>query len=127
MKRKSKLFPIKTYLEEYPELNESKIEIRVDEENEKDILNFLVEKDKTGKIMRKKKFARILYEALKGRYNESLYDKEEVSPKAKNVTAMKFTGKSNFRIVCKKIQCKHKNIIMVVHFHKKTQRTAKKK
>ena len=126
MKRKSKEFPVKKFIAENPELSESKVEIRIDDENEGDILNFLFEKNRDGKIIRKKKFTRILYEALKGRYNESLYDREEVSSKAKDVTAMKFIGKYNFRIVCKEINCGHKKIIMVVHFHKKNQKNSKR-
>lgn len=110
----------------YPELKGSNIKIRIDERNANDIEDFLAEKDKTDKYLRKKKFNRILYTMLQGRYNSDLYDKEEVSEKAKNVTAMKFKGKQNYRIACKEIKCNHKTIIMVVNFHKKSQKNSKK-
>ncbi len=124
MKRKSRKFPIESFLIENPELKASDIEIRIDEANAGDILGFLLEKDKSGKLIRRKKFSRILYEALKGRYNPDLYDKEEVSSKAKGVTAMKFKGKLNFRIACKEIQCRNKKIVMVIAFHKKNQKNS---
>lgn len=129
MLRKSKVLStilMDDFFELHPELRESNIEFRIDEKNEKEIKDFLTETDKNDKYVRRKKFNRILYTMLQGRYDKELYDKEEVSEKAKNVTSMKFKGKQNFRIACKEIECKNKTIIMVVHFHKKTQKNSKK-
>jgi len=102
----------------YPEIKDSKIELRVDEDNSNDILSFLLEKDKNNKYLNIKKFARILREVSLGNYDEDLYGQEP--PKGKNVTAMKFKGKQNYRIACKEIFCKNKKVIMVSLFHKKS-------
>ncbi len=102
----------------YPEIKDSKIELRVDENNSNEILSFLLEKDKNNKYLNIKKFARILREVSLGKYNKDLYDHEP--PKGKNVTAMKFKGKQNIRIVCKEILCENKKVVMVTSFHKKS-------
>ena len=129
MLRKSRVIPI-IFLDDFfqinPELAGSEIELRMDENNAEDIIKFLLETDKNGKLIHKKKFQRILYTVLSGHYNSELYDREEVSTKAKNVTAMKFKGKLNFRIGCKVITCTNKKVIMVSLFHKKTQKNSKK-
>ena len=129
MKRKSKIIPKKfldIFISELPELHNSKIELRIDEQNSEKILSFLKRKDKNGNLKNKKKFTRILYTALQGKYNRDIYSKEEVSNKAKNVTAMKFKGKENIRIGCKEIFCDGKKIIMVTEFYKKTQKNSKR-
>lgn len=126
MKRNSITFPLKAFLDNRPDLMETDIEVRVDEQNAKEIISFLLQEDKKGKLKYKKKFQRILYTILKNRYDEDLYSKEEVTDKAKNVTAIKFKGKENFRIACKELKCKNKKIIMVTLFHKKTQGNSKK-
>lgn len=102
----------------YPEIKDSRIEIRVDENNAEEILSFIIEKDKYGKYLHIKKFARILREVALGNYNEALYEHEP--PKGKNVTAMKFKGMQNIRIVCKEIFCENKKVVMVTLFHKKS-------
>jgi hypothetical protein len=102
----------------YPEIKDSKVEIRIDEQNAEEILFFLLAK-KNDKYLHIKKFARILREVVLGNYPEALYGKEP--PKGKNVTAMKFSKKQeNIRIVCKEIFCKNKKVIMVTKFHKKS-------
>ncbi|MFZ1288543.1 MAG: hypothetical protein WAR79_00515 [Melioribacteraceae bacterium] len=104
----------------YPEIKDSKIEIRIDEKNAEGIISFLLLKDKKNKYLHIKKFARILREVALGNYNDDLYGKEP--PKGKNVTAMKFIGKENIRIACKEIFCNSKKVIMVTLFHKKSTR-----
>ncbi len=103
----------------YLELKTQNFELRIDEENAEKLLTFLLEKKK-GKYIRIKKFARILYEISQDRYNDDLYGNEP--PKGKNITAMKFKGKENFRIVCKEIFCDNKKVIMVTVFHKKSSK-----
>jgi len=104
----------------YHEIKDSIIELRVDEKNAEEILSFLLQKDKNNKHIHIKKFARILREIALGNYDEDLYDREP--PKNQNVTAMKFKGKDNIRIVCKEIFCKNKKVVMVALFHKKSSR-----
>lgn len=104
----------------YPEIKDSRIEIRIDENNAEDILSFLLKKNKNDKYLYLKKFARILREVICGNYNEDFYDNEP--PKGKHVTAMKFKGKENIRIVCKEIFCENKKVIMVTYFHKKSSK-----
>ena len=69
------------------------VEIYIDDKNLTDVLFFLKQN--------KKKLKFILYYILQGKYNDSLYGKENVSKKAKYITAMKFSGKLNPRIYCK--------------------------
>ncbi|NOX45525.1 MAG: hypothetical protein GXO89_00925 [Chlorobi bacterium] len=78
------------------------------------------------------RFKRALYEMLLGRYNNDLYGKENVSPKTKYVTAIKFKkrGNANLRIYCieifKDLTPNYKRIIMVDSYHKKTNKIDKK-
>ena len=123
MKRTSIILPaaiLNLAISIYPEIKDSKIVLRVDEGNSVQILSFLLEKDKNNKYLNIKKFARILREISLGNYNIDLYDREP--PKAKNVTAMKFIGKINYRIACKEIFCENKKIVMVTLFHKKSSK-----
>jgi hypothetical protein len=69
------------------------VELYIDEKECKKIVAFLK--------LNRKRFRFILYYILQGKYNESLYGKENVSDKAKHITAMKFSGKLNSRIYCK--------------------------
>lgn len=115
MKRNSIILP-QTLIEKIktadPSINTENVEIRIDEKNALEILEFVKSKHK--------KFARILREVLLGTYYEDLYGHEP--PKGKNVTAMKFKGKQNFRIVCKEIFCENKIVVMVALFHKKSSK-----
>ena len=128
MKRTSIILP-KEYLvyakELYPEINDANVELRIDKLKFDTIVDFLTETDKNGKLVRKKKFARILREVLLGNYNDDLYGKEEVSPIAKNVTAMKFTGSNNYRIGCKEFFEGNKKVVMITCFHKKSTKGKK--
>ncbi|MCF6270996.1 MAG: hypothetical protein L3J41_14885 [Melioribacteraceae bacterium] len=107
----------------YPEIQDSRVELRIDKNNAKEILSFLLEKDKNDKYLHLKKFARILREVALGNYDGDLYDHEP--PKGKHVTAMKFKGKENIRIACKEIFCGSKKVIMVSLFHKKSTKGKK--
>lgn len=128
MKRKSIILP-STFLNSakklYPEIDTANVEIRIDEQNFDDLVEFLTETDKNGKLVRQKKFSRILREVLLGNYDDALYGREEVSSKAKNVTAMKFTGSNNYRIGCKEFFKENKKIVMITCFHKKSTNGAK--
>jgi len=104
----------------YPEIKDSRVEIRIDENHSKEILIFLLARDRNNKYLNIKKFARILREVSLGKYEKELYDHEP--PKGENVTAMKFKGKQNYRIVCKEIFCEHKKVVMVTLFHKKSSK-----
>jgi len=123
VKRKSIIIPkiiFNFVIKNYPEIKVSNIELRIDESNSDKILSFLLAKDKRNKYLNIKKFARILREVLLGKNNKDLYDHEP--PKGKNVTAMKFKGKQNIRIICKELFCGNKKIIMVTLFHKKSSK-----
>jgi hypothetical protein len=102
----------------YPEILDTKVELRIDEKNSEEILSFIVKQDNKGKYLHIKKFARILREIALGNYNDDLYRKEP--PEGKNVTAMKLKGKENIRIVCKELFCENKKVVMVTYFHKKS-------
>jgi hypothetical protein len=95
-----------------PYINAENIEIRIDEKNALEILEFINKN--------RKKFARILREVLLGSYYDDLYSREP--PKGKNVTAMKFKGKQNIRIICKEMFCDSKKVVMVTLFHKKSSK-----
>jgi len=125
MLRNSKKIPIvflEQYLDNFAELKGCNVELRIDSKNAKNIIDFLTEKDKEGKLIHKRRFQLILDTVLKGRYNNDLYGYEL---KEKNVTAMKFKGKLNFRIACKEIKCDNKTIVMVTNFHKKSTKGKK--
>lgn len=104
----------------YPELAGSNVKVFIDVENGKEadsIKNFLVREKQ------RKKFNRILYEILKHRYNDALYQKVKGY---NNIAEMRFIGKyfGNARIYCCEINQGGKKIIMVSLLYK-TQRTIK--
>lgn len=122
MKRKCIKFDPSPFIIDIPQLLSSNIELWLDESNAIAILEFINAKKKNGNWLHRNKFRNILYVALDGKYNFALYDKEEVSKKAKHVTAMKFKeGKSNIRIACKEFTIHGKKIIMVCLINKKSQ------
>lgn len=87
------------------------IELFMDEENKWEIIPIIVDDPNRFKL--------IVLEILKGRYNDTLYRKEEG-----NVTAMKFMHKgNNSRIYCLEITEKNspKKIVMARGFHKKSE------
>jgi hypothetical protein len=99
-------------------INDSVTEIYVDVINRDDI-----EETIRGNL---KKFRRVVYEMHKNHYNSDLYGKEEVSEKARNVTAIKFKGKENIRIGCKEFFRGGKKVVMIVKIIKKVQKNDKK-
>lgn len=78
---------------------DGKRSIYIDSENGEEILKYLRQDNR-----HLKKFQHISTIILEGHKNCELYDKEDVSDKAKDVTAMKFfKGQENDRIYCKEI------------------------
>lgn len=127
MKRNGRKFDLTKFIKELPHLSESTVEIWIDEDNKKEILSFLFKKKKSGQYINRDRFRLIINVVLSGKYNRILYDKEEVSKKAKNVTAMKFTrGKTNFRIGCKEFSVKGKKVVMICLFDKDSEDNEKK-
>lgn len=110
--RKCLKIPIREFLRDferdYRAINVSRVNIYVDVKNWTEIYAFLKSN--------KRKLARILYVALQGKYDKDLYRKEEVSKKAKGVTAMKFSGKLNGRIYCKEFEEKGTKKIVLVEY-----------
>lgn len=114
MANKCELLNIDYIFETNPELRGSNISIYIDVENKK-------EADKIKKFLQsskeRNKFNRILYEILKRRYNDSLYQKVKGF---ENVAEMRFKGKyfRNARIYCKEVSLNGKKIIMVSLLYK---------
>lgn len=78
---------------------DGKRSIYIDSDNAEEILKYIHQDDR-----HLKKFKYISSIILEGHKNCELYDKEDVSDKAKDVTAMKFfKGQENDRIYCKEI------------------------
>lgn len=75
----------------------------------------------------KKKLQVILTYILNDKYDEDHYGFEEVSHKAKGVTAMKLKVKNygNIRIICKEFYQNDKKIVAVTAVKKKTQKVNK--
>lgn len=125
MVRESVEFPVDEFLQEFPELAEHAVKIYVDLQNAREIIQFLaIEKNR-------KRLRRILVEIFNFRYNNDLYGREEVSQKATNITAMKFSKRENVRIYCKeyvqKENEKTKKIVMLCLYHKKEMKGKKMK
>lgn len=98
------------------------VSLYIDEKEKKKILDFL-DKNKT-------KFQRILVEILSGSYRFKLYDREEVSDRAKGITAMKFSSGSflNARLYCKEFFMPDgKKVVIISLLEKKKVRNAKDK
>lgn len=94
--------------------------IFIDSENKEEILAYL-HKD----ARHKKKFKYIVNIILNGFKNPEVYDKEDISKKCKDVTAMKFfKGQENDRIYCKEIKTEDGTYIIVtsiLHERKKSK------
>lgn len=99
-------------------ISDSRVEIYVDRINKDEIEDAV-----KGNL---KKFRRVVYEMHKNHYNSDLYRKEEVSEKARNVTAIKFKGRENIRIGCKEFFKGGKKIVMIIKIIKKVQKNDKK-
>lgn len=70
------------------------VDLFIDEKSSKEIAEFLKLDEN------KKRFRMILIHILQNQYNDLIYRREQISKKAKDITAMKFSGK-NSRIYCK--------------------------
>ena len=85
------------------------IALCIDVENWKVILEFLTRSDQ-----HKKKFQYIVKHIFNRLKNRDIYDKEEISDKAKGVTAMKFfKGRSNDRIYCREMTLGDKTFVVI--------------
>jgi hypothetical protein len=104
---------------------EGKRAIYIDEENMDEILAYIKQDER-----HKKKFRYISDIILSGMRNTSLYDKEDINERCRDVTAMKFfKGQENDRIYCKEIHSSsgtHIVIAAILHEHKKSTRLTKK-
>lgn len=117
--RKVEKFPIDEFAREIGWQDPIDVEVFVDYENKAEIIKTIE--------ARKKKFRRILYLILAHRYDSDLYDKEVVSEKSKQVTAMKFKKGKNQRIYCKEYRnTDGKRIVMICSVNKKSQKNDKK-
>lgn len=111
MKRECVILPLDGFIEENQYsllgIRTPNVELRIDAKSAKEICAFLA--------LNKKRFIKILITILLNHYNDDLYRKEKISEKTKDITAMKFTGKSNPRIYCKEFHLGigGKKIIMI--------------
>lgn len=99
------------------------VEFYVDEKNENEIMEELL------KTHNRKRFRMILSTIVRGKERPDLYGTEEISPKAKGVKAMKFTGgnRMNLRIYCKEHSIQGGlMIVMVFPHYKKTKKVSGK-
>lgn len=124
MKRKCVKFDLTGFIKDnqdiFKHITLIDVELYIDEKEFKEIVTFLKQN--------KKKFRSILYYILQGKYNESLYGKENVSEKAKNITAMKFSGKLNPRIYCKEFfMSAGKKIVAIEFLENKSFQSASRK
>jgi predicted nucleic-acid-binding protein len=115
MKRKCEKYSIDGFIKNYPELSKKNIEIYIDSESIEKIVLVL--------NSRQKKFKRIIYTILAGRYNDDLYGIED---RDNNITAMKFKHGDNERIYCKEYFTEGKKVVMIVVHFKKNEKNGKK-
>jgi len=97
--------------------------IYIDEENAKEIYQYIQQDER-----HKKKFRFITDTILGGHRNTEVYDKEDIDDKSKGVTAMKFfKGQDNDRIYCKEITKEDKTfVIIAAELHKGKQKQKNK-
>lgn len=102
-----------------------KRQIAVDLENFSEIYKYISQDSRHAS-----KFNDICNIILNNLRNTELYDKENISKKCKDVTAMKFfKGQENDRIYCREIHDKNKMFVVVsseLHKRKKSQKNSKK-
>jgi hypothetical protein len=115
MKRDCRKYPVDDFIKDYQELSKNNIEIYIDLENLEEIISVL-----NG---REKKFKRIIYTVLSGKYNDDLYGIED---RNNNVTAMKFKHGDNERIYCKEYFTEGKKVVMIIVHFKKNEKNEKK-
>jgi hypothetical protein len=96
--RKCVKWPLDKFIQENKDsLNNLKlinVDLFIDEKSSKEIVEFLRSAEN------KKRFRMILIHILQNQYNDLIYRREQISKKAKDITAMKFSGR-NSRIYCK--------------------------
>ena len=97
--------------------------IYVDEENAKEIFQYIQQDER-----HRKKFRFITDIILGGHRNTEVYDKEEIDDKTKGVTAMKFfKGQDNDRIYCKEVTKEDKTFVIIAsELHKGKQKQKNK-
>lgn len=97
--------------------------IYIDTQNKAAILEYIKRYDK-----HQKKFNYIVGLILNGIRNTEVYDKENINPRCKDVTAMKFfKGGSNDRIYCKEVHTESGVFIVVaaiLHEKKKSNKNS---
>jgi hypothetical protein len=128
VKRKARKYDVSNFLKEFPELRGRDVEIWIDLDNVKEILEIITEKGKDGNYIRQDRFKLILYTLFRYQYNEDLYAQEKINNRASKITAMKFKkhrGK-NIRIYCKEFEQSGKKIVMITSTNKTTQSVGKK-
>lgn len=113
--RDCRKFNYDVFFQEHPDLKESNVEVWIDEDNAIEILKLLFEKDGNGDYIRQEKFKNAFKTMHSFRYEKDLYSKENVSDKAKDVTAIKFKRHRghNWRIYCKEFSVDGKKIVMI--------------
>lgn len=94
------------------------VEVYIDKKNKADIEAVMA--------LNPAKTRRALSLAMQGRYNENLYDREKISGKASNITAIKHKGKLNDRIYCQELMHSSKKIILITAYRKKGQNVDKR-
>jgi len=101
----------------------SNVLVYVDESEKDAIMAFVTQNAKTLS-----RFRRILGTVVQGVYRDELYRKENVSEKARDVTAMKFKGnRVNPRIYCKEFYRDGKKVVMIHLLEHKAQQKASDK
>ena len=123
MTRECEKLSVEELLGDTPHIDLDSVDLYIDVKNKDKILKILKNK--------KNKTRRILFEIYSLRYNNCLYRKEDVSDKAKNITAMKYLGKGNERIYCKEFfinnNYREKKVVMLTLYSKReTDKKTKK-
>lgn len=123
MSRKARKFRFDLFYSEHPDLRNKNLEIWIDENNAYEIIELLFEKDSKGKYLRQKRFKNALKVIHNFSYEKDLYDKENISDKTKNITAIKFKRHKghNWRIYCKEFIHNGKKIVMITAVDKDDQ------
>lgn len=114
IRRKAIKFDVQDLIDELGSDALSGVEVYIDKSNQAEIEEIMA--------LEIKKTRRALSLALRGKYNEDLYDREKVSDKAARVTAIKYKGKLNDRIYCQEHFNGTKKIILITAYRKKGQK-----
>ncbi|MBK9284063.1 MAG: hypothetical protein IPM51_07045 [Sphingobacteriaceae bacterium] len=108
---------------QFKDLNINNVEIYFDVESDFNEIQEIIK-------LNRDKFDQILYTIFSNQINESIYGREDISEKAKGITAMKFSGAINSRIYCKEISGekeKKKIVLSKTYKHKNFQKATNKK